>query len=61
MIIFTMVALGKATGTAGLLELANAYAGLDQAPRRSVMFLAVTAEEQVCWVVLTKQTTPLNL
>jgi len=39
-------ALDNATGTAGLLELASAYAGLDQAPRRSVMFLAVTAEEQ---------------
>ncbi len=39
-------ALDNATGTAGLLELAAAFAQLPTAPRRSVMFLAVTAEEQ---------------
>ena len=39
-------AFDNATGTAGLLELATAFASLEQAPRRSVMFLAVTAEEQ---------------
>lgn len=39
-------ALDNATGTAALLEIARAYATLPQAPRRSVMFLAVTAEEQ---------------
>ncbi len=39
-------ALDNASGTAALLELAKAYASLPQAPRRSVMFLAVTAEEQ---------------
>lgn len=39
-------ALDNATGTAALLELARAYATLPVAPRRSVMFLAVTAEEQ---------------
>jgi len=39
-------ALDNATGTAGLLELAQAYAQLPQPPRRSVLFLAVTAEEQ---------------
>lgn len=38
-------ALDNATGTAGLLELARAYAS-GPAPKRSVMFLAVTAEEQ---------------
>lgn len=36
----------NATGTSGLLEIAKAFASLQQKPRRSVMFLAVTAEEQ---------------
>ncbi len=39
-------ALDNATGTAALLELAKAYASLPVAPRRSILFLAVTAEEQ---------------
>jgi Zn-dependent M28 family amino/carboxypeptidase len=39
-------ALDNATGTAGLLEMARAYSKLPVAPRRSVLFLAVTAEEQ---------------
>ena len=39
-------AVDNATGTAGLLEIAEAYASLDPAPARSVMFLSVTAEEQ---------------
>ena len=39
-------ALDNATGTAALLEIAAAYASLDEAPARSVIFLAVTAEEQ---------------
>jgi Zn-dependent M28 family amino/carboxypeptidase len=39
-------ARGNATGTAGLLELARVYASLEIPPKRSVMFLAVTAEEQ---------------
>ncbi len=39
-------ALDNATGTAGLLELAAAYASLAPKPQRSVLFLAVTAEEQ---------------
>lgn len=39
-------ALDNATGTAGLIELAKAYAALPESPKRSVMFLAVTAEEQ---------------
>jgi Zn-dependent M28 family amino/carboxypeptidase len=36
----------NATGTAGLLELAKAFSKLDPAPKRSILFLAVTAEEQ---------------
>jgi len=36
----------NATGTAALLELARTYAALDERPARSLLFLAVTAEEQ---------------
>ncbi len=39
-------ALDNATGTAALLELAEAFTQLPTPPRRSVVFLAVTAEEQ---------------
>ncbi len=39
-------ALDNATGTSALLEIARAYTTLPVAPRRSVMFLSVTAEEQ---------------
>ncbi len=39
-------ALDNATGTAGLIELAEAYTKLSQKPKRSILFLAVTAEEQ---------------
>jgi len=39
-------ALDNASGTAALLELAKAYSSLPQAPRRSVLFLALAAEEQ---------------
>jgi Zn-dependent M28 family amino/carboxypeptidase len=39
-------ALDNASGTAALLELARAYTALPTAPRRSVLFLSVTAEEQ---------------
>jgi Zn-dependent M28 family amino/carboxypeptidase len=39
-------ALDNAIGTAGLLELAEAFARLKTAPRRSVLFLTVTAEEK---------------
>ncbi len=39
-------AYDNATGVAGLLELARVFSELDPAPRRSVLFLAVTAEEQ---------------
>jgi Zn-dependent M28 family amino/carboxypeptidase len=38
-------ALDNASGTAWLLEIASAFAKLPRAPRRSVLFLAVTAEE----------------
>lgn len=39
-------ALDNASGTAAMLELAEAYANLPDTPRRSILFLAVTAEEQ---------------
>ena len=39
-------AADNASGCAGLLELARAYAQLTPAPRRSILFLAVTAEEK---------------
>ena len=39
-------ALDNATGTAGLIEIAKAFTALPKAPRRSIMFMAVTAEEQ---------------
>jgi Zn-dependent M28 family amino/carboxypeptidase len=39
-------ALDNASGTSALLEMARAYTALPQAPARSILFLAVTAEEQ---------------
>ena len=39
-------AYDNATGTAGLLQLAAAFSSLPEKPRRSILFLAVTAEEQ---------------
>jgi Zn-dependent M28 family amino/carboxypeptidase len=39
-------ALDNATGVGGLIELARAFATLPVAPRRSLLFLSVTAEEQ---------------
>jgi Zn-dependent M28 family amino/carboxypeptidase len=39
-------ALDNASGTAGMLELAEAFTRLDTPPDRSVLFLAVTAEEK---------------
>ncbi len=39
-------AIDNATGVAMILELAEAFASADNRPARSVMFLAVTAEEQ---------------
>ena len=39
-------AMDNASGTAALMEIARAYTALPQAPRRSVLFLGLTAEEQ---------------
>ena len=39
-------AADNATGTAGLIELARAFTEAEVRPRRSIVFLAVTAEEQ---------------
>jgi Zn-dependent M28 family amino/carboxypeptidase len=39
-------ALDNAIGTAGLLELAKAFQSAPEPPRRSILFLALTAEEQ---------------
>ena len=39
-------ALDNASGTAALLEIAEAFTELDESPDRSILFLAVTAEEQ---------------
>ena len=39
-------ALDNASGTAAMLEIAEAFAALDTAPARSILFLAVTAEEK---------------
>jgi Zn-dependent M28 family amino/carboxypeptidase len=39
-------AADNATGVAGLIALAKAFRALPQPPRRSILFLAVTAEEQ---------------
>ena len=39
-------AADNATGTAGLIEIARAFMEAPEPPRRSVLFLAVTAEEQ---------------
>jgi len=39
-------ALDNATGIGGMIEIARAYAKMPVAPKRSLLFLAVTAEEQ---------------
>lgn len=39
-------AMDNASGTAGLLELAKAFMQLPEKPKRSILFLAVTAEEK---------------
>ena len=39
-------AADNATGTAGLIEIARAFTWAPEPPRRSILFLAVTAEEQ---------------
>jgi Zn-dependent M28 family amino/carboxypeptidase len=42
-------ALDNASGTAGLLEIARAFKALQPKPERTIVFLAVTAEEQGLW------------
>lgn len=42
-------ALDNASGTAGLLEIAKAFKAMENKPSRSLVFLAVTAEEQGLW------------
>ncbi|HMF72068.1 MAG TPA: M28 family metallopeptidase, partial [Flavitalea sp.] len=42
-------AFDNATGTAGLLELARVFKSLKNKPERTIVFLAVTAEEQGLW------------
>jgi Zn-dependent M28 family amino/carboxypeptidase len=39
-------AVDNASGTSGLLEIARAYSKMNPAPKRSILFLSVTAEEQ---------------
>lgn len=39
-------AFDNASGTAGVLEIAKAFTKLDPPPKRSIVFMAVTAEEQ---------------
>lgn len=39
-------AIDNATGVAGLVEIARAFKAMPKAPRRSILFLAVTAEEK---------------
>ena len=39
-------AMDNATGIGGMIELGRAFAGLPVKPKRSIVFLAVTAEEQ---------------
>ena len=41
-------AADNASGCSGLLELSRTYAQLTPAPKRSILFLAVTAEEKAC-------------
>ncbi len=42
-------AYDNATGTAGLFEIARAFKSLPEKPERTIVFLAVTAEEQGLW------------
>lgn len=42
-------AYDNATGTAGLFEIARAFKSSSQKPERTIVFLAVTAEEQGLW------------
>ncbi len=42
-------ALDNASGTAGLIELGRAFKSLKSKPERTIVFIAVTAEEQGLW------------
>lgn len=42
-------ALDNASGTAGMLEIAKAFKSMNAKPNRTLIFLAVTAEEQGLW------------
>jgi Zn-dependent M28 family amino/carboxypeptidase len=42
-------AMDNASGTAGLIELARAFKNIKDKPDRTIVFLAVTAEEQGLW------------
>lgn len=42
-------ALDNASGTAGMLEIAKAFKSMKAKPNRTIIFLAVTAEEQGLW------------
>lgn len=42
-------ALDNASATSGLIELARAYKNLNAKPKRTIVFLSVTAEEQGLW------------
>lgn len=42
-------ALDNASATAGMMELARAFKSLKEKPKRTIVFLAVTAEEQGLW------------
>jgi Zn-dependent M28 family amino/carboxypeptidase len=42
-------ALDNASGTAGLLEIAKAFRTIEPGPKRTIVFLSVTAEEQGLW------------
>ena len=39
-------AMDNASGTAGMLEIARAFKAIEPTPKRTILFLAVTAEEQ---------------
>ena len=44
--LFINGALDNASGTAALLEMARAFMNLKEKPERTILFLAVTGEEQ---------------
>lgn len=42
-------AIDNASGTGGLLELAKVFSKMENKPKRSIVFIALTAEEQGLW------------